>query len=471
DKLIEIDVPRAELPQAYYLAASIESEASGDLLGFHPDAMRLVCLLAGKVQSGKRSLNPLDLEAQLNLNPDSLFILTDFIGENNRLHWQAPKGYWKIIGVYAGPSGERPIYSATTEPGYLVNPLDSGRNLSHLNAVLKGQNGYPRVVGNALRGISSGPYQYHAERLFSNDLPAYFEANRGYPLLRYLPALLVPAGHNTLHNELRWPRKSWFQLTEEDERIRYDYQKTISELLLERELSLSQNWALQNGLHQRKQTGGLAIDLIEAAGKADIPEAKQAFAGGSRLFLKLISSGAHLYDRPLVSALSFGHRDKQFQFSPQMFKAGADKLFLAGFNQLVYQGTSYPMPLGDGQFWHPFKKAQAPFAAQATDFGSSSVFFPHWGTLNQYVSRCQYILRQGKPVSEALVFYPFLGFPASFSQAKGFQEWYFNGDLPPWSEASPRRAAFEAFGQEEIAPIPRLDWYQKADEMLTMLEN
>ncbi|MEL6845698.1 MAG: hypothetical protein AAFP02_21035, partial [Bacteroidota bacterium] len=127
------------------------------------------------------------------------------------------------------------------------------------------------------------------------------------------------------------------------------------------------------------------------------------------------------YDRPLVSALSFGHRDKQFQFSPQMFKAGADKLFLAGFNQLVYQGTSYPMPLGDGQFWHPFKKAQAPFAAQATDFGSSSVFFPHWGTLNQYVSRCQYILRQGKPVSEALVFIRFWDFRLVSHKQKVFK--------------------------------------------------
>lgn len=470
-KLINIDVPRAELPQAYYLAASIETEASGDLLGFHPDAMRLVCLLAGKVQSGKRSLNPLDLEAQLQLDPDSLFILTDFIGDDNHLRWQAPKGYWKIISVYAGPSGERPVYSATTEPGYLVNPLDSGRNVSHLNAVLKGKNAHLRVVGKALRGIASSPYHYQTERLFSDDLPAYFESKRGYPLHPYLPALMVPAGHNSLHEELRWPRKSWFQLTEEDERIRYDYQKTISELLLDRELASSQNWATNNGLHLRKQASGLAVDLIEAAGRADIPEAAQGYAGGSRLYLKLISSGAHLYDRPLLSAISFGHRDKQFQFSPQMFKAGADKLFLAGFNQLIYQGTPYPLPIGEGQFWHPFKQAQAPLAAQAADFGPASAFFPYWGTLNRYVSRCQYILRQGKPVSEALIFYPFLGFPASFSQAEGYQEWYFNGDLPPWSENSPRRPAFKAFGQKGVAPIPQLDWYRKVDEMLKMLEN
>lgn len=472
-KRINIPVPQAEIPNSYFISALTEGDLGQDLMGFHRDALRLICLIGAKPRAGKRSLDPLDLRDQVSLDPDSLFVLNELVDDQNQLNWEAPKGYWKIIAVYAGPNGERPALSTTADPGYVVNPIDSARTLAHLNSLFKNEKGAKRLPQSAIRGIFSDSYQYKAERIFDDDLPAEFAKRRGYDLQPYYPAIAVPAADNFIHDVLRWPRASLYALTEADERIRFDYQKTLSDLLIENNVASSRDWAEANGWYFRAQAYGTDIDIIKAAGQSHIPEVEQTYAGGTKLFLKLISSGAHLYDRPLVSAESFVHQDKDYTLSPQKLKVAADKLFLAGINQLVYHGTPYPWQKDDfgAEDWSPFSSPTNSLVTFSGNFSKSNSFWPHLGGFNQYVSRCQYLLQQGKPKAEALIYYPFLGFPTTFDQITDYRELYFNGDLPPWDEVPSTRAGLSLPGQGDKAPIPHEDWYRKTAKMLEMLEN
>lgn len=472
-KTIDISVPRAEIPNSYYISALLEGDGERDLMGFHQDALRLICLLGAKPRAGKRSINPMNLSDQVVLDPDSLFILTDLVDERNQLHWDAPKGYWKIIAVYAGPNGERPALSASLDPGYVVNPLDSGRIASHLNTLFKNKSGGLKYPTNAIRGIFNDSYEFKVERLFTPNLLAEFERRRGYELTPYLPAIAEPGADNFIYEVLRWPRASLYTLTEVDERIRHDYRHTTSDLLIENNLRTSADWAKSQAWYYRAQPYGSGIDIIKAAGNTSIPEVEQTYAGGSKLFLKLISSGAHLYDRPLISAESFVHQKKDYTSSPQKLKVAADKLFLSGVNHLVYHGTPYPWPKKDfgSEGWFPFSSPQNSLGRFSENFSPSHKIWPHLGQFNQYISRCQYLLRQGKPQAEALVYYPFLGFPTTFDQVKDYQEIYFNGDLPPWDEAPLSREGLSLPGQGDKAPIPHEAWYKKTATMLEMLEN
>ncbi|MEM6348610.1 MAG: glycosyl hydrolase, partial [Bacteroidota bacterium] len=472
-KVVEISVPRAEIPNSYYINVLLEEEEDRNLLGFHQGALRLIALIGAKPRAGKRSLNPMNLSDQVVLDPDSLFILTDLVDERNQVLWNAPKGYWKIISVYAGPNGERPVHSASTDPGFVANPLDSARIASQLNALFKNEFGRLRYEHNSIRGIFKDDYKLKAERLYSQEIFEFFERERGYELTPYLPTIAVPGADNHLYDALRWPRASMYSLTAIDERIQYDYQKTVSDLLIANSVHNSKIWAESQGYYFRSQAYGLNIDLIKAAGQSSIPELEQNYAGGSKLFLKLISSGAHLYDRPLISAESFAHEQKAYTSSPQKLKVATDKLFLSGVNQLVYHGTPYPWAKDDfGQeAWFPYASPHNQQANYSGNFSPQHRIWPHLGKFNEYVSRCQYLLQQGKPQAEALVYYPFLGFPSTFSQVEGYDEIYFNGDLPPWDELPKKREGLSVPGQGSKAPIPHEAWYKKTATMLEMLEN
>ena len=54
----------------------------------------------------------------------------------------------------------------------------------------------------------------------------------------------------------------------------------------------------------RAQSYGVDLDVMRAAGATPLPEAEQLYAGGSEMFLKMVSSGAMLYGRSHVSAES-----------------------------------------------------------------------------------------------------------------------------------------------------------------------
>lgn len=438
-KTVRVPLPALATPPAYWHLAWQEpgnDQPQDDMLDFFPDSARLLCLLATKPVQGKHNLNPFVMDDQVVLNPDSVFLITDQVNEEGDVVWEAPRGYWKLIAVYAGPDGERPVNHHYAQPALTVNPLDSTRVVSHYQYLLRQESLLKPWLGKPLRALLQTQANYKAEHLFGENFLSYFAARRGYDLLPYLPVLAFPAQHNRWIGKQHWPRKAEYKVTDEDERIRYDYDLTLSELYEDHFLGASTHWGHRHALAQRAQTFGLSMDLLRAAAQVDIPEMSQAYAGGTELFLKLVSSGAHHYQKPLLSAACFGSASEVLSSTPQKQKIALDKLFGLGVNHLVFGN----------------------FSTQR-----SNPFVQHLLPLTEYASRCQYLLRKGQPEAEVLLYYPFLGFPETFADLASHEELYFRGQVPGWDALSSPQ-------DFPVSPIiPHQKWLSKVYQLTQAL--
>ena len=151
---------------------------------------------------------------------------------------------------------------------------------------------------------------------------------------------------------------------------------------------------------------------MAAAGAASIPEVEtMLFSKGSENGYKLITSGAHLYNRPIISCEAAVYFKRAYMTTPHKLKLTFDKLFSSGVNQIIYHGTPYRyFPEGyPKEGWYPFYNS-----ALGIDFSSNinenNPFWKYISQINQYAQRAQYVLRSGKPHADVLIYYPFLNY-------------------------------------------------------------
>ena len=475
-KPIDIALPPPELPAAYYLNGYLSARQAPDLEPLHwqPEKAHLLALYAAKAVDNQRHPLALILTDYLALHPDSLLPINTFV-EAGRLRWQAPAGYWEILAVYQMPVGQAALWGGSHQAIPLANPYSPEAVRAEVDA-LAGTLPLDTLVQQAgsWRGLSFGPYAWQAEQAFSRALLDSFAVRAGYPLRPLLPVLAYPGRDNLLLNQLNPHRAAAYRLTPEDARIRHDVRRVSSQLLLERHLLGQQQRTEALGLLQRTRPYGLDWDLIQAAGRSHIPTASQAFAGGSALFLKQISSGAILYGRPLIACDALMHHGQAGAMSPHRVKQAVDKLFTAGFNQIEWQG--YPYCVQDtAQYghlgWHPYASPRFGWGAFSAHLGESSFLWKHWPSLNRYVARCQYALQQGVPQIDVLVYYPFLGFPSAWAD-EAHEEAYFNGCMPGVNDTVPppwRQWGLDWWETE--TDEPRLRWLRKVWPTLQVLEN
>ena len=168
------------------------------------------------------------------------------------------------------------------------------------------------------------------------------------------------------------------------------------------------------------------MDYMGAAGDADIPETENMiFGGGSEGGLKMVSSGAMLYNRPLVSAESGVHINRALMVTPQKLRSIADKLLSSGINQIIWHGSPYKYEVA-GNPWQPFYNSTIGVNF-SSDLSEDNVFWDELSDVNQYVQRAQYLMRSGKAEADILVYYPFLEYSSS---VKNPEEILYYGMLP-----------------------------------------
>jgi hypothetical protein len=196
------------------------------------------------------------------------------------------------------------------------------------------------------------------------------------------------------------------------------------------------------------------MDLIGNAGLASIPETETMV--GPEAILKVMASGAHLYNRPVLSAESMVFSNRAYMTTPQKIRMVADKLFAAGVNQIIYHGIPYryiteeTLPVG----WYPFGSS---FANFSSNLGEGNIFWKNQKEVNEYITRTQYALRSGKPHSDIMIYFPFMnveGMPDNTGEilTKG----YMQGVEPPLPKSTDAPAKDKAAWAEKIYPVINL---------------
>jgi hypothetical protein len=325
---------------------------------------------------------------------------------NDSLHWKAPAGNWKIIAFWSKPSGEKGM-TATPAQGYVVNHFDSVKVLKNYTYLFGERTGIQTYFGNPMRAIFNDSYEFQVDRFYVTDFLAYFKQKRGYDIAPWLPAEM-----KNKYNYASFMRPPDavpdFSFSDEDWRLRYDYDLTFSELLGEQFFKASKDFAEPKGLLHRTQAYGMNMDMMKQAGLASIPETESML--GPEANLKIMTSGAHLYNRPIASAESVVFSNRAYTTTPQKIKIAVDKLFAAGVNQIIYHGVPYrytPSDLGQ-EGWYPFSTPLFPGVNFSSNLGEGNIFWKYQKDVNEYINRTQYALRSGKPHADVLIYFPFM---------------------------------------------------------------
>ena len=197
-------------------------------------------------------------------------------------------------------------------------------------------------------------------------------------------------------------------------RIRYDFQKTISELFVDEFIKGIQEWAKQNKLLSRVQGYGMLSDPLMMLGYSDIPETEQLYAGGMINFLKVTGSATTLYGHQIATAESMVWMKREYMTTPLKWRVAADKLFEAGINQMIYHGFPYQDPNTPYPGFHPFSTPIMPTTCFSENNSRNNPFWKFYPVMNAYVGRMQYLLRRSKTSCKVGIYYGLFDYPNGY---------------------------------------------------------
>ncbi len=341
-----------------------------------PVPSRLQAVVVSKVLP-KTSI---DTMSAVRIDPSSTLILTASV-KNDTLYFAFPSGKWNVVAFWAIPSGEQTNIAATPKQGPVVDHFDSLKVQKLYSHLFGDRTGLQPYFGNPMRAIFNDSYEFKANRHYSPDFITYFKKRRGYDVTPYLPANMQ-RGYNFV-SYLNPHAKPDFIFSDQDWRLRYDYDVTLGELLGEHFFNTSKKWMEQRGLLHRTQAYGLNMDMIAMAGLASIPETESML--GPEADMKIMTSGALLYNKPLMTAESVVFINRAYTTTPQTIRLAVDKLFAAGVNQVIYHGVPYrytPDKLGT-EGWYPFSTPFIPGINFSSHLGESNIFGKY-----RFLNRC-----------------------------------------------------------------------------------
>jgi hypothetical protein len=296
--------------------------------------------------------------------------------QQGNLNWTAPQGNWTLYALFMGWHGKMVERAA---PGGEGNVIDHF-SLSAINKYFsRFDNAFKGNDLSHLRAFFNDSYEVDDARGQSNwtpDLFNEFRKRRGYDLKPYLPSLFEK------------------NPTENDTRILYDYRQTIADLLLDNFTKPWHNWAKAKGKIVRNQSHGSPANILDLYAAVDIPETE----GTDLLRFKFAVSAANIMGKKLASAEATTWLNEHFQSSLGDVKKAIDNYFIGGVNHIFYHGTNYSPSNESWPGWLFYA---------AVHFTPANPFWRDFGTLNNYITRCQSFLQSGKPDNDILLYFPF----------------------------------------------------------------
>lgn len=419
-------LPRAEALPSVKSGRSARRTGVGQILAHGGPKPVLKYVVAARPQRRWDAARSLGLfrPRTILLDAASLTDLTEYADEDGFLEWEFPRrGLWYIFAFYTRAMGPDHLTAVVAE-----DPEKKAMVIDHLSAAPlerwlnhhfdRGRAHFEDHFGRRLCGYFIDNPRLGGEEaglLWSADFKKEFGKRRGYDITPFLPVLFTPTRDYYHTFAPAADRDSpCFDIEEQriGDRIRYDYHLTVSDLFNERFLGTLAEWGGENRLRSKVEAHGFRSDLLRSHGFVDLPVTEQDHAGGEIDFLRIAGSAAIIHDKALVAARAMGWRGRDYKTTPLKWKVAADRLFAAGINQLVYHGFPYRDPAAECPEAYPFSDPHLPASrSTSTNFSRINEFWEFYPMLNDYVTRCQHILQQGKVICNVALFFPLLGYP------------------------------------------------------------
>ncbi len=316
------------------------------------------------------------------VDPDRIVDLTASVAADGRLEWDAPAGRWTILRftMYTRQSGNHP-----------ANPEGRGLECDKMSrrGVEAAWRGMMRPILDRAKaagaaGVVTGTlidsYEVWPQN-WTEEMPAEFRALRGYDLVKFLPVFSGRYVKDALTSE----------------RFLEDFRRTVSDLYAKYYGDGFRRLANRDGVQlELEPYGGPFDDLLQGRG-ADIPMGEfwqgPSWGVGNA---KLASNVADVYGKRYVQTESFsaGDRAAAWTSCPARHKLQGDSVFAQGVNRLVlhsfahqaYETTGPGLTVGPWGF----------------HFNRHNTLWPFYRGWLDYVSRAQFLLQQGRTVTDVL---------------------------------------------------------------------
>lgn len=321
------------------------------------------------------------------IQPDGIVDLTDRLKPDGRLDWEVPPGNWTVMRFGRRNNG------ATTRPapqpglGFECDKLDADAFDAHFDnyvgKLLKRVG--PRKKGRGWTMLHIDSWEMGAQN-WTGKFREEFHRRRGYDLLPFLPAY---TGRVVGSLEL-------------SERFLWDMRLTAQELVLENHAGRLKQLAHEHGF-------GLSIEPydmnptsdLELGAVADVPMCEfwsQGYGFDTAYSCLEATSIAHTLGRSVVAAEAFTADSREaWKLFPAAVKNQGDWAFCLGINRFVYHTFAHkPQGRRPGMVMGPY----------GVHWDRGQTWWPMAAAYHRYITRCQFMLRQGQTVADILYLAP-----------------------------------------------------------------
>jgi hypothetical protein len=324
-----------------------------------------------------------------------VLMLTGQVQPDGTLDWKIPDGAWIIQRI-----GHTTTGASTRPPVKGGNGLECDK-LSREAMDVHFTNMMGRLIaevgslaGDTLTATHIDSWEVGSQN-WTPKFGAEFKGRRGYDLTLYLPDVIPPAGLPT-----NWVAGGKVENpvgdSEVAKRFRWDFNETAAELLAENYVGRLAQRAHEHGLRLTIEGYNLPFgDEATYTARADEPMTEFWATGALENETKgrQMASVAHIMGDPIVGAEAFTSSDTEnWRFHPAVIKALGDFEFSQGVNRLVVHRYAH-QPYLD-------RYPGVTMGPWGLHYERTQTWWNLSTAWHQYLSRCQYLLRQGRFVAD-----------------------------------------------------------------------
>ena len=307
------------------------------------------------------------------------------------LTWDVPAGRYRVVRYVCANTGQPMISSSASSNGPMIdhfNPEATEVHLRYFIDKLTAELG--PLDKTALRYLYTDSYEVRGE-LWTPRLLEEFRRRVGYDMRPFLPVL---DGHTVVDSETT-------------ARFRFDYDKLLSDLIIEGHYAKGKEVANRHGLGFVAEAAGpgqpihnCPFESLKSSGALDVPRGEfwHNHTGKDAELLQVVkgvAAASHIYEKTFVEAESFTSvwlwQERLADLRPT-----ADRAFCEGLNRIYFHTFPHtPRAAGKPGWVYSF----------GTQISETQPWWPHVGPFMDYLARTSFLLQQGVFVGDVLYYY------------------------------------------------------------------
>ncbi len=323
-------------------------------------------------------------------DPNAIVDLTSRVDPSGRLQWDVPDGSWTILRFVCANTGLSLVLPSPNSRGLAIDHFNPEATRYHFEYLLdKLHQELGDFKGTALKQMYVCSYELSGST-WTPGFRAQFQKRRGYDMTRYLPVL---AGATMKDKTIA-------------ERFLYDYRKTLGDLLVDAFYRTATELSNEHGLRLCAEAGGpgpplhqVPVDALKAQGAIDIPRG-EFWKDHDVWVVKETACASHIYGKGIVDMESFTSW-RHWQDGPFELKPLADRVLCDGTNHFTLHTAAHNPSATDRPGW---------VYHAGTHAGPNTAWWPKAKPWIDYLSRCSYLLQQGRFVADVCYYYGDQGF-------------------------------------------------------------